>query len=283
MASLLSFRNASSLSLDQLATAFNTGFEGYFHPMQMTAEILSRKVRMEHLDLQHSLLADIGNEFVGFALLGLRGREAWCGGFGIAPKFRNRGLATQVMSEFIARARVCGVTELRLEVLTKNTHAIRLYERAGMHITRDLLILERTKSAKSKTPVRVHELQEAEPAALLGHFRRLHAWRPAWQREFASLLSADGIHALCLGGKEKPNAYALVFTRPDGITQILDLAATNAKHAEALSAELIGRFDAMRVVNEPEESFFVAALIRNGFSEVERQHEMACVIGSQSL
>jgi GNAT superfamily N-acetyltransferase len=271
----LNFKPAASVSLDELAAAFTAGFRGYFHPMQMTVEVLSRRVRMEQLDLLHSLLADDGEQFVGLALLGLRGREGWCGGFGIVPEFRGRGCAPQLMSEFIARARGCGVNRLRLEVLTRNTPAIRLYERAGMRVTRDLLILERTGSVESAI-TRSHELNEAEPAEMLRHFERLHAWRPAWQRDFAAMLSADGLHGFCLGERNAPDAYALLVTRPDGVTQVIDLAAAGEAQADALSAVLVRQCGTIRVVNEPEDSLFITALSAHGFAEMERQHEMAC-------
>lgn len=279
MINQLCFTNASSVSLDELASAFNAGFEGYFHPIDMTVEVLARRVRMEHIDLQQSLIAYIEQEFVGIALLGLRGREAWCGGLGIAPKFRGRGLAREIMSEFIKRARVCGCTSLRLEVLTKNTHAIRLYERAGMRVTRDLLLLERTGSINNDA-ASSRALQRAQPEEMLRNFERLHAWRPAWSREFASLLSADGIHCFCLGDLDNPDAYALLVTRLDGVTQILDLAASSAEHAHALSSGLTHLYGSMRVVNEPEESLFIIALTAHGFAEVDRQHEMSCELTS---
>lgn len=275
----LHFTNALSVSLDELASAFNAGFAGYFYPMHMTSEILARRVRMEHVDLQQSLLADNGEELVGFALLGLRGREAWCGGLGIVPKFRGNGFARQLMSELFTRARACGVTRLSLEVLTKNTPAIRLYERFGMRVTRDLLILEHTGTANS-IKGSWQELHDAEPDTLLRNFERLHTWQPAWQRDSASLLSADGLHGVCLGNDDEPDAYALLVTRPDGVTQVIDLAAASAAHAGVLSADLANSCGAIRVVNEPEDSFFITALIEHGFTEVERQYEMSCHLSS---
>jgi N-acetylglutamate synthase-like GNAT family acetyltransferase len=245
----------------------------------MTVEMLSRRVRMEHIDLQLSFLADNGEKFVGFALFGLRGREAWCGGLGVVPNFRGRGVAQQLMLEFVSRARECGVTKLRLEVLTKNTSAIRLYERVGLKVTRDLLILERTRDAEC-VPADSKELYDAEPDALLPHFERLHSWRLSWQREFASLISADALHGVYLGDKNRPDAYALIVTRPDGITQVIDVAAATAEYAQAISGGIAHRYGALRVVNEPEESLFIDALAANGFEEVERQHEMSCEITS---
>jgi GNAT superfamily N-acetyltransferase len=277
MQSPLIFKNASSISLVDLASAFNAGFEGYFYPPQMTAEILSRRVRMEHIDLQLSFLADVGGTFAGFALFSLRGREAWCGGLGVVPNFRGRGVAKQLMLELFSRARKRGVTKIRLEVLTKNTSAIRLYERVGLKVTRDLLILERTRDAE-RVARDSNELYDAEPDALLPHFERLHSWRHAWQREFATIVSADKLHGVYVGDKNKPDAYALVVTRPDGLTQVIDLAASTAKHARAIAAGIAERYGAMRVVNEPEESLFIDALKAHGFVEADRQYEMSCEI-----
>src|SRR3954453_6853483 len=144
MKGTLNFIPATHVSLAELAEFFNPPFAGYFYPQQKTAMSLAQRVRHEQLALQHSLLAYKDEKFVGLALLGLRGSDGWCGGFGIVPELRGRGLASELMREFMARARGCGVKRLSLEVLARNTPARRLYESAGMHITRDLLILERT-------------------------------------------------------------------------------------------------------------------------------------------
>lgn len=270
----LTFKSAATLSLEELAAAFNAGFAGYFYPMQMNGVTLARRVRLEQIDLHHSLVAHDGGEFVGLALLAMRGQRGWCGGFGIVPEYRGRGCATELMSAFVSEARDCGLKKLSLEVLTRNTPAIRLYQRAGMRVTRDLLIFERTREAGIAEPP--HELKEAEPSSLLRHFERLHAWSPAWARDFVSLLSAEELRGFYLGDRDAPDAYALLVKRPDGITQVIDLAAVDEVCADALAAGIAFRCGALRVVNEPEDSLFIAALTSNGFVEKERQHEMAC-------
>ena len=56
MSDHLNFKNTSTVSLVELASAFNEGFAGYFYPAQMTVDILSRRVRMDHLDLQQRIV-----------------------------------------------------------------------------------------------------------------------------------------------------------------------------------------------------------------------------------
>ncbi|HEY0547427.1 MAG TPA: hypothetical protein VGC91_18750 [Pyrinomonadaceae bacterium] len=61
----LDFKPAATLSLNELAVAFNEAFAGYFYPMQLDGLKLARRVRLEQLDLHHSLVAHDGGEFVG--------------------------------------------------------------------------------------------------------------------------------------------------------------------------------------------------------------------------
>src|SRR5918911_1445714 len=274
MGNSLHFKSASSFSLEELAASFNSAFVGYFYPQRMSARTLSRRVRCEQIDLEHSIIAFEGEEFVGLALLGVRGAQGWCGGFGIVPEARGRGRARQLMTEFVAQAQVCGVKRLSLEVLARNVAARRLYERAGMHKTRELIMLER--SGEINAPETLEELKEAEPRLLLRHFERLHAQPPAWQRDLAALLATDNVRGLRLGETGAPAAYVIISPRPDGGTQLIDLAATDADNADALCAGIAKLPGRLRVVNEPEDSLFIAALLAHGFIETDRQHEMAC-------
>ncbi|MDQ3818608.1 MAG: GNAT family N-acetyltransferase [Acidobacteriota bacterium] len=270
----LHFRPATTASLEELAEQFNAAFAGYFYPQQVTAALLSRRLRDRQIDLQSSLLAFEGEKFAGLALLALRGSEGWCGGFGIVPEFRGRGRARELMAEFVTRARECGVKRLSLEVLTRNTAARRLYERAGLKVTRDLLILKRPPDLRG--PQQAGELKEVEPPLLLRHFVRLHTVRPSWQRDLASLLGADNVRGLCLGEASAPDAYALFVVRPGGRTIVIDLAACDEESANALCEGVCGMEGTLELVNEPEGSPFVAALLSRGFLETDRQHEMAC-------
>ncbi len=270
----LNFKPAITLSFDELAAAFNASFAGYFYPQQSTGASFARRTRLEQIDVEHSLLAYDGDTFVGLALLGIRGSRGWCAGFGIVPERRGRGHAGELMNEFVAEARNCGLKQLSLEVLSRNTPAIRLYERAGMRVTRDLLILER--AGLVNEPDQPNQLSEADPATLLRHFHRLHQTTSAWQRDLPTLLITEGARGFHLGESTEPSAYAIAVTWSEGRTHLIDLAASNAEHAEALCARLSEIRDVVRIVNEPEDSIFVSALTRHGFVEIDRQLEMHC-------
>ncbi|HYN84831.1 MAG TPA: GNAT family N-acetyltransferase, partial [Pyrinomonadaceae bacterium] len=128
---------ATSVSLEAFAAAFTESFEGYFLPVILNGVWLARRVRREQYDLANSLIAYVGGEVAGVAALAVRGRRGWCAGFGIVPGLRGRGLGRELMSAFVARARAAGLRRLSLEVIAPNVAARRLYESAGMSVTRD--------------------------------------------------------------------------------------------------------------------------------------------------
>jgi ribosomal protein S18 acetylase RimI-like enzyme len=273
----LTIVSAASVSLEAYAAAFTESFQDYHHPVALDAAALARRVRLEQYDLENSLLALDGGEAVGVAALAVRGERGWVAGLAVVPGRRGRGLGRALTSAVVARARGCGLRLLSLDVLAVNHSARRLYERSGMSVARDLLVFERPAdyaACGGGGAARRPALGEAPAAELLeGHFARLHSARPAWQREPSSLLAAN-LRGLHLGPRRRPRAYSLVVHNRDGNTYLADLAAADAAQADALCAALSAVPGPLRVVNEPEQSLFVAALRAHGFKEVLRQHEM---------
>jgi GNAT superfamily N-acetyltransferase len=270
----LRFASAASVSLEVYAEAFTAGFGGYPMPITFDVPKLSGKVRKEQYDLEHSLIAYEGVEPAGVAVLAIRGEAGWCGGFGVVPSRRGRGLGRRLMAALLESARAAGVRRLTLEVLRENAAALRLYEAAGLRVVRDLLVLDRGATPGVGRAARAaDQLEDSEAAELLPHFARLHALAPAWQRDLPSLLAAR-TRGLRLGPRERPRAYALLARGRDGKTHLSDLAAEDEDAARELSAGLARLADAFRVVNEPAPSPFVAPLLELGFEESARQYEM---------
>jgi ribosomal protein S18 acetylase RimI-like enzyme len=263
------------VSLAEFAAAFTDGFRGYAVHLDDDAEKLSRRVRADHYDLHHSLIAYDGDERVGMAALAIRGEAGWCGGLAVVPERRGRGVGRLLMRALLENARAAGVRRLTLEVLAGNTAALRLYEGAGMRVVRELLVFEREEGRDAESSaLEGVSLEEAAPSELLPHFARLHRVAPAWQRDLPSLLVAV-TRGLRLGPRESPRAYALVSEGRDGKTYLSDLAAEEAGAARELSAGLACVGGALRIINEPEQSLFVAPLLERGFVETHRQHEMS--------
>ncbi len=266
--------SAASVTLEQFAAAFEASFAGYFFPMTLTGEQLSRRVRFEHVDILRSLIAYDNDELAGMAMLGVRQEVGWVGGIGMTEMYRGRGRAHELMTALIEEARSLPLDRLTLEVLRQNVAAIRLYKRAGMEIARDLIIFERAEDAPLAPSQDVSRLKHATPPELLRHFYRLHLQPTAWQRDLSALLVMDGMQGLYLGARDMPDAYALLRSWPGGMTYIVDLAAARKEDADALCAALDRVEGRLRIINEPESSIFCAALEAHNFVATERQHEM---------
>jgi len=263
------------VSVAEFAAAYTAGFVGYHRRIEADAAKMARLARVHSQDFQHSLVAYEGEEVAGAAVLAIRGERGWCGGFGVVPAFRRRGVGRALMSALLDSARAAGLRQLSLEVSEHNPAARGLYERAGLRVVRDLLLIERPAGVEHEPrEVGGDALEEAASSELLPHFARLHRVAPAWQRDLPTLLAGLS-RGLRLGPSESPRAYALLSEGADGETYVTDLAAARDEDARELTAALARRAAGrLRILNEPEDSPFVAHLTEHGFFETERQHEM---------
>lgn len=265
---------ASTVTLEEFAAAHNAAFAGYFFPISADAAMLARRVRIEQIDLHHSLLAYEGDELFGTAMLAVRGEVGRLESLGVTAKQRGRGRSRELMSAVIEQARACGLKRLVLEVLVQNIAALRLYESAGLSVVRDLLLLERKADVRDASSNR--GLKEAAAVDLLRHFARLHLTTPQWTRDLPSLLVMQQLKGLYLGAPSEPDAYLLFETRPDGQMNIKDMAAAGEDKARELCSHLDNVAVHINLFNEPESSIFLEPLKAHGFIEFGRQHEMAC-------
>ncbi|HMQ33904.1 MAG TPA: GNAT family N-acetyltransferase [Chloroflexaceae bacterium] len=274
MAEPITFTPASSLSLEALAELFTRSFEAYFYPGVTTPAILARRVAAEDIDLVRSVVLTVGGQPAGVALLARRGARAWCAGFGVAMAHRGRGLAHALAAELIRQAREAGARALTLEVLTRNTAALRVYEAAGLTIRRRLLVLAWRPGDEGRPEAA--PLEELPPDELvLGHFAALHPAPAAWQREPAALLALPDLRGLALGEGGALAAYALVSGDETGL-RLADLGARDEPAARRLLAALQARAASLTSVNEPAESPLTPAFLRSGFVVADEQHELRC-------
>src|SRR3712207_1112931 len=80
--------------------AFVEGFVGYPQPTDLDEAEFAAMVAAEGVDLEASLVAvDEAGCPAGVALLMVRGTECWCGGLGVVPRLRGRGLGWRLMEE----------------------------------------------------------------------------------------------------------------------------------------------------------------------------------------
>ena len=150
------------------ARLINDAYAGYYVPLQVTEDQVSRMDLAYDVDLRRSVVAYVGADPAGLALLGRRGTRGWIHSVGTLPSWRRCGIAKAMLAHVIAAACDAGVDDLSLEVLTQNTPALHLYESLGFRSSRELLTWRRP-ADEDPLPIPSQQLVPAEPASLFGY------------------------------------------------------------------------------------------------------------------
>ncbi|KPN98113.1 GNAT family N-acetyltransferase [Lysinibacillus sp. ZYM-1] len=166
----MKIKTVSQCTLEEVLKAWNKGFEGYFVPIDMTAEVFLQRLVGEGLSSEHSIVIFDHDEPIGIVMNGFRdidGRKiAWNGGTGISPAYRGKGVSRLLMEETLAIYERENVEIATLEAIKENLVAIALYEKNGYVIANQLQFLsgeyeakvEHTTSIRAET-IRPEQLQ----------------------------------------------------------------------------------------------------------------------------
>lgn len=251
------------------ASALNRVFERYLVPITFSSEQLHLHMTYNDVDAAASPIwyDDEGNVLAA-ALLAVRGKRGWIGGFGVAPEHRGHGYAAELLQTLVQTARERGLRSIQLEVLKDNDPAIAVYRTGGFEIVRALRSFEhlveegrKPRGFISAAPDEFFEMPDPVP--------------PCWQRERATLRNG----AVSTAVSDTKGTYAL-FRYNAHVAQVLKLSAADAKSLDALAAAIAaGReFQSALILNEPEESPIAQYARTARWSEPFTQYEMRLVL-----
>ena len=272
----VTFGTTADVSMTTLASMMNAVYIGDPDSSPATAESYGDFCRAQNVDPARGVLArDASGIPIGVAVLARRGGRGWCGDFGIVPEWRRKGLGHRLMEEFVEEARRAGVRRLQLEVREENPAARRVYERAGYHYEREMVLLEGEQGTREME-------QGVRRCAIDGVLRWPAPERPCWERELPSLLAAgEKTQALLLtrGGLE----VALLVCEPTWRERELSVlhfggragATADDLHELMVVAAGAAGGHSFRIGLEPVGSRLHAYAKAIGFREVRRYFEMA--------
>lgn len=264
--------SAAALGEAALLDLFNAGFSDYVLPMQLDAAALGRHVRTNDVDLARSPVATANGKPAAFALLGVRGADAWIGGMATVPAHRRSGLAAELLERAAAAAAGAGCDTLWLEVVDTNAPAAALYRRAGFETERDVIVW--TLPARAAAGTGARPLDEAAAREWIAAHRD---GREPWQRSDATLarLRADGeTHAGLAVERGGATAAAAVVREGPGAVTVLQATAVDAQAAQAVLLAAAGSARSLSLANAPAEGVLSQALAGLGAAAYARQHEM---------
>jgi GNAT superfamily N-acetyltransferase len=241
-----------------------------YPPAADASREMRERIDSEAIDLARSVVArSADGAAVGVSLLALRGRDAWCGGFGVVPGARGRGVGASMMEEQIRLAEAGGARRLRLEVLHDNDRAMRLYTAAGFRRERDVVLWRREGHSLAEG-----RLPEVDPSAATDAIASLLAVRQTWQRTPATLrrlATVEGVR-----GAVWRRAAAIWRPSRGGATSLLGIAAVAETAARDALGDLLPHLDPpVTLINEPVGTPAEAALRWFGFIAFDRQQELS--------
>lgn len=240
-------------------------FERYLVPITFSSEQLH--LHMSYNDVDPALSPiwyDESGAVLAAALLAIRGKRGWIGGFGVAPEYRRHGIAAQLLESIKSTARQRGLETIQLEVLTENLPALNLYLNGGFEIARTLLSFERVLDGTEKPP-------DVVTAAAQDFIGLPDPVPPCWQRERRTLQNG----AVSTAAADIHGNYAL-FRYNAQTAQVLKVSADKAQTLDSLAhAIAFGReLQSVLLLNEPAESPIAQYAKTARWSEPFTQYEM---------
>ena len=255
---------------------FNAGYSDYLLPMQLTAAVFAEHIAANDIDLGCSRVVLDDDEPAAFALIARRDGAGWVGGIGTVPQYRRRGLGEEALTAGLATLSDRGIGVAWLEVIDQNQRALRLYEKLGFEVVRDLVVWA--------LPAR----EADSPASRTIEASRAHAWiranrqdREPWQRADQSVAAIDARGATLRGlvVERDGQAAATALLRDDApAVEALQMVATDEQAAAELLLAAAGVGRELRFRNVPPDAPASLALEALGAQRTATQHEMRVTI-----
>lgn len=264
---------ADTLSLTALRELFNAGYADYLRPLQLDEAAFAEHVASNGIDLPCSRVL-VQNRPAAFALIALRGSAAWIGGVGTVPTARRQGLAERALTSTLQASSQRGCDEVWLEVIDANRAALRLYERLGFEVVRDVIVWT--------LPVGVREAPNARRASSAEAQAWIAAHRPSrepWQRTDETIAAISRAAPPLAGltvDRDGAVAGAVLFRCEADTTRVFQIAARDDGVACDLlvAAATHGDGRPLRLSNAPDGEPPSRALRQLGADALVRQHEM---------
>ena len=140
---------ASDFTAEQLATCFNSAFEGYIAgPVNFTADSVTKymKNNLYSLENSHVMVDEETGNLIAFAHIATREDVptiSRLASFGVVPAFKGKGIGTKLVHIVKEAEAARGVKILELECVSGNAPAVALYKKHGFTILRELYGWER--------------------------------------------------------------------------------------------------------------------------------------------
>jgi len=137
----MTIRSLKNTSFDDLLTCFLLAFENYYVKMPTNPDYYAQRWKAAKVNYDLSYGMFDGDKLVGFIIHAVDQRfglkTAYNTGTGVIPAYRQKRVVNSIYDFAIPELRKNGIRKCTLEVITKNSKAIRAYENVGFKICKN--------------------------------------------------------------------------------------------------------------------------------------------------
>ena len=193
----MTLMTASSVSIHELASVFNQAFSDYIVEVYFTEASLREYIRRHGLDLETSMVAEADGLMVGLLLCGDDGETTWNAGMGVHPRWRRRGLGSQLLDTWVDASRAAGLRRALLEVIKQNLLAVNLYRSRDFKEIRAYQGFEGRPGWQRGPAIHPEMVEQVRSVDLLPSYRKGHSWQKRPQvverlESFTAMRTAPG-------------------------------------------------------------------------------------------
>ena len=275
----MQFKTLENTSIAELLHVFNEAFSDYQLPMHLTKIQLINKIIAESIKKEFSAGAFDGDKLIGFVLHGVEiiegNKIAYNAGTGVVPDLRGNKITSKLYDFILPILKKNNVNQVKLEVLSDNTKALKTYSAIGFQKKRILNCYKGSLTdLKTENNSSVQYLYHPDWKLLQSFWD----WNPSWQNSVSAVNNSwSQLDTIGLFANDKLVGY-IVFNPK--INRILQFSIDKEHRKNGFGKQLMNYFSlnkskTVSVLNVDDRSEETNSfLLSSGLSLFTKQDEM---------
>jgi ribosomal protein S18 acetylase RimI-like enzyme len=217
----MEIRLLTNVGFSVLYQAFAEAFSDYIVPLQPNEDQLREMFTRRGVDYAISAGAFIGQELVGFTFNAVDDYEGirtiYDSASGVLPAYRRQGISDRIFRFLLPQLKGIQAKQYLLEVVERNTAALKLYEKIGFKIWRkfDVFVGVVNKEARKASDFVIRDVTPDWDS-----WETIWDWEPSWQNSSASIRRSRKEKIFCgVFLKERCIGYGIVYPSSGDVPQ----------------------------------------------------------------